>query len=224
MVLLGHGFMRDLTHMRGWAQLWASYGVPTAIMSFCNSSFAAGHHDRNAEDMAALAAELHNGPVIYAGFSAGGLAALIAASRDPRAAGYLGLDPVDSGGLAAPAAARLALPALFLEGEPSSCNAQGNMAPIVPARRGAGVAAVRVLHSVHCMFEDPSDAACASVCGSVEPEDARRDVSDTIHAIATAWILHAAGIDTQAGGVLDSLWAGGDAWERRIVLLQAPGQ
>lgn len=221
MVLLGHGFMRDLTHMRGWARLWASYGVPTAIMTFCNSSLAAGNHDRNAEDMMALAAQLHDGPVVYAGFSAGGLAALISASRDPRAVGYLGLDPVDSGGLAAPAAARLTLPGLFLEGDPSSCNAQGNMAPLVPVR--AGVAAVRVLHSVHCLFEDPSDSACAALCGSVEPEESRRDVADTIHVVATAWILHAAGIGGQAAAVLDSLWTGGDAWKGRVVVLRAPG-
>ena len=36
-VILGHGFMGDLTRMRGWAEHWASYGVRTAVVSFCGS-------------------------------------------------------------------------------------------------------------------------------------------------------------------------------------------
>ncbi len=37
---------------------------------------------------------------VYAGFSAGGLAAYLAAGQDASADGYLGLDSVDSGDLA----------------------------------------------------------------------------------------------------------------------------
>ena len=104
MVILAHGFMRDLESMRGWAAHWASYGVPVTVMSLCNSSLFNGHHDRNAEDMLALARALHQGPVLYAGFSAGGLAAYLAAKDDSRTMAYLGLDSVDSGGLAVSAA------------------------------------------------------------------------------------------------------------------------
>jgi len=106
LVVLAHGFSRGLTHMRGWAALWASHGVRTAVPDFCASTPFAGHHETNAADLRRLAAVKTDGPVIYAGFSSGGLSALLAASDDPRALGCLGLDPVDARGLAADAAGR----------------------------------------------------------------------------------------------------------------------
>ncbi|MFU8887739.1 MAG: hypothetical protein ACNA8N_03950, partial [Trueperaceae bacterium] len=54
-VVLAHGFLRDLASMRGWAEHLASHGVPTAVVSFCNSSPFAGRHDRNAADLRAVA-------------------------------------------------------------------------------------------------------------------------------------------------------------------------
>jgi pimeloyl-ACP methyl ester carboxylesterase len=219
-IFLAHGFQRDLTHMRGWANLWASYGVRTVIMSLCNSTWTAGNHDRNAQDMRALADALGNGPVIYAGFSAGGLAALLAAAADPRAIAYLGLDAVDSGDLAAPAARALKVPALFLLGMPTACNANGNMATAIPAIREATAARVRA--TVHCMFEDPSDSACASLCGTVEPAEAARQSALVIHALATAWVLDKAIGSEAARTVLADVWAGGTQWQGRVDVLRAP--
>jgi pimeloyl-ACP methyl ester carboxylesterase len=219
-VYLAHGFQRDLTHMRGWAKLWASYGVRTVVMSLCNSSLVAGNHDRNAEDMRALASALGGGPVIYAGFSAGGLAALLAATADPRAIAYLGLDAVDAGNLAAPAARTLKVPALFLLGMPSDCNANGNMAPFVPSIPVA--AAARIRATVHCSFEDPSDSACSALCGTVEPAQAAQESGSVIHALATAWILDRALGSAEAHAILADLWAGGAQWQGRADILRAP--
>lgn len=53
-VLLGHGFLRDLRSMRGWAEHWASHGVRTAVVGFCNSTPFDGRHDRNALDLRAV--------------------------------------------------------------------------------------------------------------------------------------------------------------------------
>ena len=219
-VYLAHGFQRDLTHMRGWARLWASYGVRTVVMSLCNSKLTAGNHDRNAEDMRALASSLGTGPMIYAGFSAGGLAALLAAAADPRAIAYLGLDAVDSNDLAAPAARALTVPALFILGMPTACNADGNMAPVVPLMRNA--AATRVRATVHCMFEDPSDAACAALCGTVEPPEARQQSAAVIRSLGTAWILDKAVASETARAVLADLWADGAQWQGRVDILRAP--
>ena len=218
LVVLAHGFFRNLTNMRGWARLWASRGVPTVIMSFCNSTPFAGNHDRNAEDMRALAERLHDGPILYAGFSAGALAALIAASADPRAVAYLGLDPADRDGLAAPAASRLAVPAFVLLCEPSSCNSEGNILPAIPARPGIGIA--RVLHTVHCMFEDPSDGACNAVCGSVEPPQQSAESIAAIRALATAWVLECTGATVGGSAFLAGMWAGDSLWEGRVRVLQ----
>jgi hypothetical protein len=123
--------------MRGWAAHLSSHGVATAVVSLCNSTPFAGRHDRNAVDLRALADLLQpaDGRVLYAGFSAGGLAALLAAADDPRTVAYLGLDAVDSGGLAARSTG-LAAPALFLLAEAGACNAEGNMVPVAAGDRG----------------------------------------------------------------------------------------
>ena len=191
-VVLAPGFLRDLGTMRGWAAHFASHGVPTAVVSFCNSTPFAGRHDRNAADLRAVADTLRppGGPVLYAGFSAGGLAALLAAAEDVGASAFLGLDAVDSGGLAADASG-LGAPALFLAAEPSSCNAQGNLLPVAATIAAARV--VRVPNATHCHFEDPYAPLCERLCGRVEPASAAEAIRNAIRGLATAWVLeHAA--------------------------------
>lgn len=217
-VMLGHGFMRDLRAMRGWAAHWASHGIAVTVVSFCNSRWTAGNHDRNAADLAALARELHPGPVMYAGFSAGGLAAFLAAAADERAVAFLGLDAVDSGGLAGGASAGFRIPALFLMGEPSSCNAKNNLLPAIPDR--PDVTAFRVLNATHGHFENPYDPRVESVCGKVQPPEASEDILRTVRALATAWILDRAAGAEAAAAVLAEARGAGEAWARRIEVLQ----
>lgn len=200
LVVLGHGFMRDLTAMRGWARVWSARGMRTVVVGFCNSSLFNGRHDRNAADLVAVATHIEPGdaPIVYAGYSAGGLSALLAAHDDPRAVAYLGLDPVDSGGLAT-TVDRLRMPALFLYGAPSRCNADANMVPVMPE---ADVRlALRVPFASHCDFELPYDTACERLCGSVEPEQTAREVRTTIRALATAWVTAQIGADPTAAAV-----------------------
>ena len=190
MVFLAHGFMRDLTRMRGWGERFASHGVPTTVLSFCNSRFYAGRHDRNAEDLVALAAAVHAGPVVYAGFSAGGLAAYLATAADPRAVAYLGLDPVDSGQLAHDV--RLDVPALMMFAEPSRCNAQGNFIDSIGEQSTTGGRSNRILevpNATHCDFEDPYDPRCERLCGAVEPPAVAETIRSAIRAWATEWLV-----------------------------------
>ena len=84
----------------GWPDLArhiATWGLDVATLDFRHSRLWAGHHDQNAADMVALVRHLNAKRVIYAGFSAGGLSALLAAASDPASIGYLGLDTVDDG-------------------------------------------------------------------------------------------------------------------------------
>lgn len=197
-VVLGHGFMSDLTRMRGWAEQWASHGVRTAVVSFCNSTWVSGRHDRNAADMIAVADSLLDsqgarGGVIYAGFSAGGLSALLALDSDPRAVAYLGLDPVDSGSFAR-GAQNIEAPSLFLFGEPSSCNAASNMEQFLPRT----AVAFRIPYATHCDFQNPYDMACERFCGSVAPAATAAAIRNTILGLATAWIV-SHGLDGDAG-------------------------
>ncbi len=199
-VVLGHGFMSDLTRMRAWAEQWASHGVRTAVLSFCNSSWLAGRHDRNAADMIALtdlllASQGPQGAVIYAGFSAGGLSALLAMASDPRAVAYLGLDPVDSGGLAM-GAQNIKAPALFLFAEPSGCNAASNMEQVLPP----AALAFRIPYATHCDFQNPYDIACERFCGSVMPGATSAAIRNTILGLATVWIV-GHGLDGDASPV-----------------------
>jgi dienelactone hydrolase len=161
-------------------------------MSLKNSTWFNGRHERNAVDLQLLSQRLHQGPVLYAGYSAGGLAAFLAAAHDKRATAYLGLDAVDSGGLAVDTRDRLAVPSLFLLAEVSSCNARNNIQEAVPDR--PGVRTVRVPHATHCHFENPTDTACESLCGRVEPPEAEERIVAGLRSLATAWVLEQAEI------------------------------
>ncbi len=190
-VFIGHGFMRDLRAMRGWAAHLAAHGIPATVVSFCNSTIFNGRHDRNAEDLIRTAESLHDGPVIYAGFSAGGLSAYLAAGSDDRAVAYLGLDAVDSGDLAQTVNQDELPPSLILIGEASSCNAENN---ILDALRGSeAVTEFRVANATHCHFEYPYGPECESLCGKVAPQEASDRIIETIRSLSVAWILYHAG-------------------------------
>jgi len=191
MVFLVHGSGRNLSAMRGWAVHWASHGVPVTVATLRNSTWFNGHYERNAADLSLLARGLHGGPVLYAGHSAGGLAAFLAAAADGgpagRAVAYLGLDSVDSGDLALTAKPKLQVPALFLLAEPSSCNDRNNILAAVPDRPGVEI--VHVRYATHCNFENPSDWACEALCGRVAPPVAAARIVARIRSLATAWVL-----------------------------------
>ena len=185
-VLLAHGFKRNLATMRGWAEHWQALGISTTIMTFCNSSWFNGHHQRNADDLLALATHLGMESVVYAGYSAGGLAAYLAALQDPRTRAYLGLDAVDSGNLAEDSTTLLQRPALFITAKPSLCNAKGNLEHII-ARYGAAQR-IHIPEATHCDFEWPFDKRCNLVCGKND-EAVRQAAQTRIQALATEWLL-----------------------------------
>ena len=185
-VLLAHGFKRNLATMRGWAEHWQALGISTTIMTFCNSSWFNGHHQRNANDLLALATHLGMQSPVYAGYSAGGLAAYIAALQDSRTRAYLGLDAVDSGNLAEDATTLLERPALFITAKPSLCNAKGNLEHVI-ARYGA-VQRIHISEATHCDFEWPFDKRCNLVCGKND-EAVHQEAQTHIQALATEWLL-----------------------------------
>lgn len=202
-VILAHGFLRDQQRMEGLALALAASGVTTHTLSFCNSRPWDGGHRANAADMRRLADRLGAPPVIYAGFSAGGLSALIAAGEDPRALGVLALDLVDDGdGLGAKTAAGLDRPLIGLTGEPAACNAQSNGLAVYAASRQARV--THILGARHCDFEAPTDWLCRSVCGA-DDEGAESRRGDIIRRSVAA-VGDLLGLPAQA-----SRWAQGGA-------------
>lgn len=125
-VVLAHGFMRSRSRMAHLAQHLASWGLAVASVEFCNSKWWMGNHDLNGADMVAVARKLKANKVIYAGFSAGGLAAVKAAYLDEKAIAVFGLDMVDHKNLGKETAPKLTVPFYGLTAAPSACNANNN--------------------------------------------------------------------------------------------------
>jgi hypothetical protein len=170
-VVLGHGFLRSKERMEGLARALAAAGMTTVAMDFCNSRIWDGRHYQNGLDMRRVADAVAADRVVYAGFSAGGLAALVAARQDNRSLGIVALDLVDDRGLGLRMVKGLGTPLIGIMGEPSACNARGNGMPIFAANE---LARVRVLPGAgHCDFESPTDWLCKAVCDQ-PPEGAPR--------------------------------------------------
>lgn len=200
-VILAHGFLRSQARMRGLAGAMAADGMQVATLDFCNQKPWAGRHVQNGRDMVALARHLGAERVVYAGFSAGGLAALLAGRADATALGILTLDLVDTQGLGVGAARRLDKPLLALAGEPTNCNALANGAGVY---RVADHARVQQLDGAgHCDFESPTDGLCELVCtdpdgaGGSHREriiaSARAAASALLDGSPDAWAVRAAG-------------------------------
>lgn len=173
LVVLGHGFLREQGRMAGLAEALAVAGIPTVTLDFCNSRVWDGRHVQNGRDMRLVADKLGAQRVIYAGFSAGGLSALVAAWADPRAIGVVTLDLVDDRGLGEGLAHTLGAALVGLQGDPAPCNAQANGLAVFAASPKARL--LPITGARHCDFESPTDWLCESVCGRADAEaEARR--------------------------------------------------
>ncbi|MBK1732546.1 alpha/beta hydrolase [Thiococcus pfennigii] len=173
LVVVGHGFLRSYEQMDGLSRRIAAAGLRTASVRFCNSRIWDGRHRQNGQDMNALADALGARRVVYVGFSAGGLAALVAGRGDERTVGVVALDLVDRDGLGVAAAADLDRPLIALVGPPSPCNAENNGLTALAAARRAKIH--RIPDATHCDFEAPTDWLCRRVCGERPGGEQRRE-------------------------------------------------
>jgi pimeloyl-ACP methyl ester carboxylesterase len=176
-VILAHGFTRDRATMRGHAERLARAGLLVAAPDLPYF----WHSGDNAAALRDLVRKMRGGQVaptvppasrvVLVGFSAGGLAALLAAD-EPGVAGYVGLDPFDRpGGIGRNAARKLDIPAYLLRAPSSRCNAFSIAEPWRDAL--PKLAADRVFDgATHCDFEWPTDGVCKAACGGTD--DARR--------------------------------------------------
>jgi len=168
LLMLAHGFLRSQERMQELAATLAASGVPVATLDFCNPRPWDGRHAQNALDMTALARSLGAKRVVYAGFSAGGLAALIAGRTDAGAIGVVTLDLVETQGLGVRAARGLDKPLLALAGEPTNCNALDNGRAVFAATDWARVQ--RIDGAGHCDFEAPTDQLCELLCSDPDAD------------------------------------------------------
>ena len=203
LLVLGHGFQRSAAQMAGLAEHVASFGVRVVTPEYCHSSFLDTDHQQNGLDAAALATQLADGDaIVFAGHSAGGLAAVVAAAANEDSVAVLGLDAVDANDLASDTAASLTVPIFGIVGEPDSCNSNGNGLAMLSAAMHYGV---RIAGANHCDFEDPTSGVCTGFCG------AQTGGPVTARALAAAFVVWQLGLDATG-----EAWAtpAGSEWQR----------
>lgn len=187
LVILGPGFLRGKEHLAGLAQGLAAAGLATATLDYCHGRLWDGGHYQNGLDMVRLAQHLGARRVVYGGFSAGALAALVAGHQDRQALGVIALDLVDDSGLGLRMAAGLDKPLIGLMGEPSACNAEARGLQVLKASRLGR--AESVPGAGHCDFESPTDGLCELVCGETAGTTARRAEIIATTVLAAAELL-----------------------------------
>ena len=169
-VILAHGFLRNPQTMDHLAKWLADGGIETACIKLKRSTPFNGNHAENARDLIALRQALRWKTVSYAGFSAGGLSALIAASEDEACRKLLLLDPVDQGSLGKDAASKIRIPSLAILGQPGPANANRNASVMIAAIPGCRI--IEIPEATHCDFEARPSTLCHRFSGS-KPEATR---------------------------------------------------
>jgi dienelactone hydrolase len=176
----------------------ASWGLVVVRPDLCHGGPLGVDHPENGRDLAALGDAISDGrPVYFVGHSAGGLAALLAASQSSVAAGHLGLDTVDASNLGLNAAGTLTVPVAALVGMPELCNSNGNAADVYAEAAGASV--LRLPGADHCDFESPTDVLCTALCAN--GSGAEPFTPELVIAMTTAWLTWQTGLEP-----------GGEAW------------
>jgi len=209
LVVLGHGFLRGGVQLNGWAEHYASWGLTVAVPDLCHSSVFDTDHEANGADMVDIAEAL-GGPAVYAGHSAGGLAALLAAGYDASALGVLGLDAVDAFDLGVDGAGDVDAPVYGVFGESSLCNASNNGVTMYAGTSDSR--GLRVTEADHCDFEFETDWVCTVACTGSNDAFSEGDIRDTILGLTTAGLMELAGLDSSSGW-----WAAGGEYYDALV-------
>ena len=186
-VVIAHGFMRTGEFMTGWAEALQDAGMTAVTVDMCASFAPGGRHADNGADLVALRRALGVDAVIYVGVSAGGLAALVAASLDREATrGLLLLDPTNAGGQARRAASRIDAPVAALVARPQVCNAWRNIDPALETLRDATILSID--GASHCDFEWPTNAFCRVACVALSDSERHQRAQRRIRDVGLSFI------------------------------------
>ena len=196
MLIIAHGFSRGRHNMAGWGRYLADAGVITVVPDLP----AWADHERNAQFLVELQAELLSDAEWRAridarrlglmGYSAGGLASLLAAAELPNLMIWIGLDPVDRSGLGAAAAGRVLAQTVVITAEPSACNAHGNAAGMVDALPAPETR--HITGAVHADAEWPGSRLADLAC-----EPATAEGRAAFRRQAASVLLDAFGLDSE---------------------------
>lgn len=183
--IVAHGWTRSREQHRDAGRALAEAGIVAVIPDLPNLVDLWG----NGSAIVDLVRRLESGalglpPVlpsslVLIGTSAGGLATLIAASKLPDIAGWIGLDPVDRSGMGLYAASNLGTPAIVLLGNASACNLFGSgrsLAQAVPRL----VRSKKIDGASHCDFESPTNRVCTTFCGGASRDKQIEAQNETV--------------------------------------------
>jgi pimeloyl-ACP methyl ester carboxylesterase len=205
----GAGLGSTREAMSPLAEHFASWGITTYTVALCTNGPSIDH-PRNGQAIAELGESVGANGAVYMGFSAGGLATMLAAAEAGNTRAYFALDAVDTDNLAAPALDALSVPRFALVGEGSSCNSTNNM---LAAYQGKDVRAVRVIGAQHFIFE--GDVCAGIKCLACDGGGAEQ--VEVVRAMSTAFLSHVLDLDAEAL----SWW---DADGARFVELEKAGR
>jgi len=194
-VILGHGFARGPVTMSGWADHLASWGVEVLLPALCHYNILVGvDHEMNGLNMFELAQYHSTEDTVYAGHSAGGLAAIIAASLDENTLGVLGLDTTDTEGvpgvpdfIGQQYAGSVSGIGFSVRGEPSSCNSNNNGLTLFEMMDESYIA--KIDEADHCDFESPTDFMCEISCENTQAIVPDEELRSLIMIYGTSAIL-----------------------------------
>ncbi len=193
-VVLAHGFTRSRSTMADYAAMLAREGLLAVAPDL---PYLVDSRD-NARALIELVAQLRRGAfsppaqrIVLVGFSAGGLAALLASGSEG-VVGYIGLDPYDRPDHIGRTYARnLQIPAALLRAPSSACNAFSVAAPWAQALPRIEVDRL-FEHATHCDFEAPTDWLCRLACGAADP-GRQQAIRDELLQIVRRWLPPAQG-------------------------------
>lgn len=195
--IVAHGFLRTGAFMSGWGEAIAAAGVASVTVDLCLSGTGDNRRADDGADLVAVRRALGYREAIYVGVSAGGLAALVAASLDAEGSrGLLLLDPVNAGGQARSAAGRVRVPAAALVAKPQVCNAWRNIDPALESL--ADVTRIAVGKASHCDFEWPTDRFCRIACVAHNSDDEREQAQARIRRVGVDFVRAVAAASPQA--------------------------
>ena len=190
--------------MIDWGGHLGSWGLNALVVDMCNFA----DHEQNGLALAELASNLGIDAPLYMGFSAGGLASLVAAANS-NPLGVLTLDPVDDmNGTGSTLTGQVTAPLLGLIGEPSDCNSQNNSISLLQGTNAAHI--FRVTDADHCDFEAPTDDLCENgvlgfgACGNTSASISDDSIRSTVRTLGTAGLLWLSGIESEG----EEYWTG----------------
>ena len=162
-IILAHEFISTHDYLLDFSQHYASWGLKVATMNQLHSSLIDNDPIQDAEDFILLSNQAFGGgDVIYAGYSAGGLRAMIASALDTNTIAFFGLDIVDIDDLGQSYAQGLNIPIFGLAGEESSCNSQSNGIGVYNEAENSKL--LRITEADHCDFQSPNSFICTFLC------------------------------------------------------------